>query len=139
MKKGTDAAEGFPRLGIAPRADRTAMEQRSRGIFSGGSGSAAYLSALFLSILLSIVCFTSACRPLRAEQILGKEVPEPVSETGNTGADPGTADGLFATCDGDGDGSSADRETGPAARSSPAGFPKLIRSRGSGMRIRRAS
>ena len=95
--------------------------------------------ALFLSILLSIVCFTSACQPLRAEQILGKKAPEPVSETGKTGADPGTADGLFVTCGGDGDGSSADRETGPVARTSPAGFSKQIRPRGSGMRIQRAS
>ena len=139
MKKGTDPTDGFPRPGMALRADRTIVEQRIRGIFSGGSGSAAYLSALFLSILLSIVCFTSTCQPLRAEQILGKKAPEPVSETGKTGADPGTADGLFVTCDGDGDGSSADRETGSVACTSPAGFSKQIRPRGSGMRIQRAS
>ncbi len=81
-KQNKQSTEELLSIGMALQADRNTMEQRIRGIFSRKSSRAAYVSALALSIALAVGCFTSACRPVKAEQILGTQNPEPAAALG---------------------------------------------------------
>ncbi len=71
-------------LGMALRADRETMETRIRGIFGRKKSSRlAALTALVLAIAMAAGCFTTACRPVTAEQgpaVVQTEASKPAEE-----------------------------------------------------------
>ncbi len=74
-KRNRPSTQELITLGMALRADRATMEQRIRGIFSRKSSGIAYISALVLSIAVSVGCFTTACRPVSAEESAVSNLP----------------------------------------------------------------
>ena len=79
-KRNRQSTQELITLGMALRADRATMEQRIRGIFSRKSSGIAYISALVLSIAVSVGCFTTACRPVSAEEAAVSNLPSAAAD-----------------------------------------------------------
>ena len=87
--------EGLLSVGMALQADRSTMEQRIRGIFSRRSSRVASAFALLLAVFMVVGCFTTACRPVTAEQ------GHSVIDAGQTKPAAETLDGQSVKADGE--------------------------------------
>ena len=76
-RKSQDTTDKLLSLGMALNADRATMEQRIRGIFSRKkSGIAALTAAVLLTAAVGIGCFTTACRPVTAQDAAANHTAE---------------------------------------------------------------